>query len=244
MANEQNKEAQDSSFKDTENQSSTGTTGSIGTTGTMGATGSTGTTGASAGFSSTGDDAFSGTGSQGGSSGLSTDSAKETAKGLYDQAKGTAGQAFGAATQKATEVLEEKKVGLAGGLTSVADSIRQVGDTLRESDEETGVTEKAAQYGDTLAQQIEKISHYFERNDVRTMVRDMEGYARRNPAVFIGAAFAVGMLAARFLKSSPSSFNQGGGQSFDRDLSINRGGLSQNESLIGGGDLQSTTDSL
>jgi len=30
----------------------------------------------------------------------------------------------------------------------------------------------------------------------------VEGYARRNPAVFVGAAFALGFLAARFLKTS------------------------------------------
>jgi uncharacterized membrane protein YgcG len=73
---------------------------------------------------------------------------------------------------------------------------------LRDTDEQTGITNTAAEYGDTLAQQIEKISQYFERSDVRVMVRDVETFARRNPAVFIGGAFAVGLLAARFLKSS------------------------------------------
>jgi hypothetical protein len=91
---------------------------------------------------------------------------------------------------------------LASGLGTVADTIRQVGSTLRETDEQTGITNTAAQYGDSLAQQIEKISQYFERSDVRVMMRDVETFARRNPAVFIGGAFAVGLLAARFLKSS------------------------------------------
>lgn len=119
-----------------------------------------------------------------------------------DQAKSTAGQAYGVAAEKATTVIDEKKGDLASGLTSVADTIRQVGSTLREADEQTGITDTAAQYGDSLAQQIEKISKYFERSDVRVMVRDVETFARRNPAVFIGGAFAVGLLAARFLKSS------------------------------------------
>lgn len=142
------------------------------------------------------------------SANTTVESAKETAKGIYTQAKSTAGQAYGVATQKAAEVLDEKKTGLTDGLSSVADTIRQVGENLRENEDQTPIAGKAAEYGETLAKQIEKVSGYFERNDVRAMVRDVETYARRNPAVFIGAAFAVGLLAARFLKSSPNQTNQ------------------------------------
>jgi ElaB/YqjD/DUF883 family membrane-anchored ribosome-binding protein len=155
-------------------------------------------------------------GSTSGSSGLSVDAAKETARGLIDQAKSTAGQAYGVATEKATTKLEEKKGDLATGLTSVADTIRQVGSTLRESDEHSGISDTAAQYSDTFARQIEQISNYFERNDVRAMVRDAERFARRNPAVFIGGAFALGILAARFLKSSGS---RSGGGNYSRNRS-------------------------
>lgn len=169
-------------------------------------TGSMGNTGGndkSGGASSTGGTSSASTGNTGsGGDSLSLDSAKETARGLIDQAKNTAGQAYGVATEKATTVIEEKKGDLASGLTTAADTIRQVTSTLRETDEQTGITDTAAQYGDSLAQQIEKISQYFERNDVRVMVRDVETFARRNPAVFIGGAFALGLLAARFLKSS------------------------------------------
>lgn len=135
---------------------------------------------------------------------LNLDSAKETAKGLIDQAKNTAGQAYEVAAEKATTKIEEKKTDLASGLTSVADTIRQVSSTLRDTDEQTGVTDTAAKYSDSLAKQIEQISNYFERSDVREMVGDVEKFARKNPAVFIGGAFAVGLLAARFLKSSGS----------------------------------------
>jgi len=132
------------------------------------------------------------------------DTVKDTAKGLFDQAKNTAGQAYGLATEKATTKLEEQKTTLAGGLTGVADGLKKVGETLRDTDEQNPITEFTAKYGDTLAQQIEKIGGYFESKDVREMVRDIEGFARRNPAVFIGAAFGLGFLAARFLKSSPN----------------------------------------
>lgn len=152
---------------------------------------------------------------------LNIDSAKEAARGLLDQAKSTAGQAYGVATEKATSVIDEKKTDLASGLTSVADTIRQVSSTLKETDEQTGITDTAAKYSSSLADQVEQISQYFERNDVRAMLGDVERFARKNPAVFIGGAFAVGLLAARFLKSSSSGQNSSRrlkGQNFNTPL--------------------------
>ena len=166
-------------------------------------------------------DTFSASGNKSVSESINLDSAKETAKGLIDQAKSTAGQAYGVAAEKATSVIDEKKTDLASGLTSVADTIRQVSSTLRETDEQTGVTDTAAKYSDSLAKQIEQISGYFEHNDVRAMVSDVERFACRNPAVFIGGAFALGLLAARFLKSSGSGQNSPRrlkGQNYDTPL--------------------------
>jgi ElaB/YqjD/DUF883 family membrane-anchored ribosome-binding protein len=151
------------------------------------------------------------------------DSAKETAKGLYDQAKSTAGQAFGAATKRATEALDEQKGTVASGLTSVAESIKQVGENLHTNEEANPIAETAAKYTNSLAQQIENISGYFERKDVRDMVRDVETFARRNPAYFIGGAVALGFLAARFLKSSnPRQLRSGTGRTFNEDYDTGR----------------------
>jgi len=154
-----------------------------------------------------------------GSPELSVDAAKETAKGIYDQAKNTVGQAYGVATKRATEVLDEQKGTLAGGLTSVADSIKQVGENLSSTDEQNKITETAAKYTNSLAEQIENISGYFERKEVKEMVRDVESFARKYPAYFIGGAFVVGLLAARFLKSSnPKQLTQGAGRTFKADV--------------------------
>lgn len=141
--------------------------------------------------------------------------AKETAKGFYDQAKDTAGHAYGLATKRATEVLDEKKEVLAGGLTSVADSIKQVGENLNSAGEQNPITETAAKYTNVVAEQLEKVSNYFEQKDVREMVTDVETFARKYPSYFIGGALALGFLAARFLKSSqPKQLSKAAGQSF------------------------------
>ena len=126
---------------------------------------------------------------------------KDTAKDVLDKAKDSAGQVYGLATEKAASKIEEQKTNLAGGLSGVADSIRQVGKNLRDGDEQNVITDLTAKYGETIAGQIEKVSGYFDKKELKDIVRDVEHFARKQPAIFIGAAFAAGLLAARFLKS-------------------------------------------
>lgn len=128
-----------------------------------------------------------------------------TTKDIYKQAKETAGQAFGKVSEKAATQIGEQKDTLARGLSGVADNIRQMGENLRGAEEKTPVADIAAKYGDSLAKQVEQVSTYLEQKDLRAVLRDVEGFARRNPAVFIGGAFALGLLAARFLKSGGNS---------------------------------------
>jgi len=144
---------------------------------------------------------------QNASRGSSAGTGTATARSFVDQAKETASQAVGAVTERAAETLDERKTTVTGGLTAVADSIRQVAQKVNEPgaagmSEKNPLTEAAAKYSGTAAQKLEDVANYFDRKGVREMVHDVEGFARRNPAMFIGAAFAVGILAARFLKSS------------------------------------------
>jgi len=141
--------------------------------------------------------------------------AEDTGKSLLDQAKNTAGQAYEAAAGKATSKLEEQKTTLSGGLVSVADSFRQVGQNLKGADVQDGIAKYTAEYSDTAAQKIEQVANYFESRDIKEMFHDVESFARRNPAIFIGGAFALGIIAARFLKSSsPKYLTNAAGQNF------------------------------
>jgi len=138
-----------------------------------------------------------------GESGSVTGAATAAAKSFYDQAKETAGQAYEAVTDKAANTLDDKKTTLSDGLSAMADSLRKVGDNMGQGPaSENALADAARRYGSTAAEKIQDLAQYFEKKDVRTMARDLENYARRNPAIFIGAAFGLGMLAARFLKSS------------------------------------------
>lgn len=130
-------------------------------------------------------------------------------KDVLNQAKESTGavasQAYGFATQKATSVIDEQKTNLTEGLSSVADRIRQVGETLRGGDQPTGVATTAAQYTDTLAGKVEEITGYLDRRDLNGLVRDIKSLAQSNPALFLGGAFTLGILAARFIKSGNSN---------------------------------------
>jgi hypothetical protein len=165
---------------------------------------------------------------QGGGQGISGGSGAgtATARSFIDQAKETAGQAYEAVTEKASTTLDQRKTTLTSGLTTVADSVRQVSQNLGSSKTDSGLAEAAAKYTDTAAQKLQDVAGYFENRNVREMARDLEGFARRNPAVFFGAAFGLGMLAARFFKSTPVHYSEGGagrefatsGASMDRQL--------------------------
>jgi ElaB/YqjD/DUF883 family membrane-anchored ribosome-binding protein len=133
-----------------------------------------------------------------------TDTAKDTLNTVKESAGAVAGEAMGQVKDKAGSVLGEQKANLASGFTSVADSIRQVGENLGSSGENNQIAALAGKYGDSLAGQIEKLSSYIEDREIRELMRDVEQFARRNPALFVGGAFTLGILAARFLRSSGS----------------------------------------
>jgi len=113
-----------------------------------------------------------------------------------------------AATQAGTKVvagINSQKARAADGLGSVADALRQSGETLRSKDPQTPLT----QYISGAADQVERLSGYLRSNSVNDMVTGLEQFARRQPALFIGTAFMLGLLGARFLKSSGRSESSG-----------------------------------
>jgi hypothetical protein len=83
------------------------------------------------------------------------------------------------------------------GVSSVTQAVRQSTQQLRDSQHDT-----IAQYVEKTVDQIDRFTERLKQKDVNELMRDAQQFARRNPAVFVGAAFGVGVVAARFLKSS------------------------------------------
>jgi ElaB/YqjD/DUF883 family membrane-anchored ribosome-binding protein len=97
----------------------------------------------------------------------------------------------------ATSQLSTQKNRATDGIGTVAQAVRQASQQLRTQQHDT-----IAKYIDQAANQLEQFSTRLRDKDVGELVRDAQQFARRRPAVFIGSAFAIGMLGARFLKSS------------------------------------------
>ena len=104
----------------------------------------------------------------------------------------------------ATTQLSTQKDRATDGLGSFAHAVRQTTQPLRDNQQD-----QLAQYVEKAADQIERFSNQLRDRDVTQLMSDAEQLARRRPAVFIGAAFAAGLVAARFLKSSGNATRDG-----------------------------------
>ena len=128
----------------------------------------------------------------------------DEATNLGSEAKQLAEDAAGRARDVAQDRFSSGKDRAARSLGTVADALRHTGQHLRLQDEES-----LPGYIDRAAETLESVSGYLRDKELRDVVFDVESFARREPAIFIGGAFAVGLLGGRFLKSSSSRGSNG-----------------------------------
>ncbi|HKF86389.1 MAG TPA: hypothetical protein VKB30_11435 [Candidatus Limnocylindrales bacterium] len=115
-------------------------------------------------------------------------------------------------------------------LTQVSNAIRQSGEQVR------GEQPQIASFADTAAQQVDRASEYLRQTDFQGVLRGAEDFARRQPAMFLGGAFALGLVASRFLKASPSGGQgQFGGSSGYRSYGGSYGARSYGGGSYGSG---------
>lgn len=110
-------------------------------------------------------------------------------KGIVDRVKDQAAVHLSTQKERATE-----------SLGSVATAIRQSSQPLRDNNQEL-----LAGYANKAADRLEQFSQQLRERDLNGLLNEAKQFARRQPAIFVGAAFVVGALAMRFLKSSPGS---------------------------------------
>lgn len=103
---------------------------------------------------------------------------------------------FGAFQQRVSSRVDQQKNRAADGLGGIADVIRSAGNELRAENE------ALASYVDMASDQMRRFADQIRERGVADMLDDVDRFARRNPAVFIGGAFLVGLGVARFLKAS------------------------------------------
>ena len=149
------------------------------------------------------------TASPGGSPGAELDterssgSARAQIREVKDQVVDQAKTSFRQARDSATSSLNDSRHQAADRIGDIASAVRSTSQHLR-SENRAGV----ANLTDSLAEQVERLSVYLRDRDLRAFRDDVENFARRQPAVAVGIALGLGMLGARFFKSSPRT---GGG---------------------------------
>jgi hypothetical protein len=126
---------------------------------------------------------------------------REVKDQVVDQAKNSLRQA----KDRATSSLGESRDQFAQQVSAVADAFRRSAEHLRSENQE-----RMAGLTDSLARQADRVADYVRTFDPRTTRDDLESLARRQPAMVLGGAFALGLIGARFFKSSRR--NDGGDQ--------------------------------
>lgn len=131
---------------------------------------------------------------------------KETVSQGAQQASQVVSQVTDQAKQQAQSMLSGQKGQLTEGLSQLSAALSQTGDTLREQ-KQTAV----AGLADQAATRLDGIASYFESRDLGQLASEAENFARRNTGLFLGGALALGVIAARFLKSQTPSIGTGPG---------------------------------
>ena len=107
-----------------------------------------------------------------------------------------------AAKETARSMLGEQQKAAASGLGDFAGALRKVAREMGE-----GRQAPMSRMVESAADGLERFSGSLREKDLNGLMRDVEGFARRQPVAFFGAALAAGFLAMRFLKASDPRSN-------------------------------------
>jgi hypothetical protein len=107
-------------------------------------------------------------------------------------------------------------------LERVVDGIRIFADVLRQGGNDlSGDRRQYRGMLNTVAEQADGVTRYLQDRDVQSVTRDIRRFARDNTPLFLGGAFALGLLGARFLKRSGDEAHD------DEDWRYREGGMQQ-----------------
>jgi hypothetical protein len=129
--------------------------------------------------------------------GQAVEDAKDAVQEVAGQVQETGKQVVGQVQEQAFNKVSEQLHKVTETIGTVAEAAHSVSGQLRQSDQAM-----VAEYVDQAAAQIEKLAGYLENKELPELFSEVERFARRQPALFMGGAFVVGLMAARFLKSS------------------------------------------
>ena len=170
--------------------------------------------------------------------------ANEQTRGLTDFATGTTDTGDGGIRERAREVVDQAKERAGEKIesrfdstkTRAAETLSGVAAAFKSSSENLrGQNDGASRAIERAAEGVERFASYLQEANVDDVVEQVHEFARRQPAAFIGGAFALGFLASRFIKATSddttrrlnsgytSGYNTSGGYAGDTAYSTDRG---------------------
>jgi hypothetical protein len=129
--------------------------------------------------------------------------AQETLESVSHETQQQARNVANTVQEKTKSTVNAQKEEAANQIDGIASAFRETGSTLRKQDNEW-----IAGYADNMAEQMERFAGYLHDGDINRFLSDARALARSKPEIFLGGAFTLGLVAARFLKSSSPSQNQ------------------------------------
>jgi hypothetical protein len=170
------------------------------------------------------------TGAPSGASGTTSGSAGSGSGDRLQEAAGGVAERVADTAQRTVGTQVEGQLGRAGDtLEQLASAVRRAGEEIR--DEQPQI----AGFADMAANQVERASTHLRGTDFQGLVGELESFARRQPAVFLGSALALGLVASRFLKATPGSGSSAGRSGNDRSAGYAGGyGSSYGSRFTGG----------
>jgi hypothetical protein len=115
------------------------------------------------------------------------------------------------AKEKLREQVDGRSTQAGQQVNTVASDVRSVAEELRTQGKDT-----PARYAEQAADRVERAGQWLERSDGDQLLRDVEGFARRNPWAVAAGGLVLGLAASRLLKASSgeryrASVSNGGG---------------------------------
>jgi hypothetical protein len=142
------------------------------------------------------------------------------------QATESAGHIAGRAADLGIQQADRGRQLAADGLDKVAQTVRRVSTDMQFDQPQI------ANVAMTAADQAGKVAQYLRETDARQIITNVEDTARRQPLIFIGGAFLLGLAASRLIKAGTSPDTAQGAQ-FER--SDYRAGYQRSDSFEASG---------
>jgi len=125
---------------------------------------------------------------------------KSAAKSVVEQGQHAANSVADNARGSVKTTLTGQKDHVADQLLATAQVLQTAGDQFKQSG-----TPLVGNYASKAAASITDFSGALKEKQVEQIAAETEAFARRSPALYLGAAAVAGLVAARFLKSSGTS---------------------------------------